>query len=90
MEFKVPLSRADISQAEIDAVVAVLRSPYLSLGPKLGEFERAMARYIGCKHAVAINSGTSGLFLCLRAMGIGPGDEVITTPVHFHLRRPVS
>ncbi len=83
MEFKVPLSRADISEAEIDAVCAVLRSPYLSLGPKLGEFERAMAEYIDCKHAVAINSGTSGLFLCLRAMGIGPGDEVITTPFTF-------
>jgi perosamine synthetase len=83
MEFKVPLSRADISQAEIDAVVSVLQSPYLSLGPKLPEFEKAMAKYVGTKFAVAINSGTSGLYLCMKAMGIDAGDEVITTPFTF-------
>jgi perosamine synthetase len=83
MEFKVPLSRADISQAEIDAVVSVLQSPYLSLGPKLPEFEKNMAHYVGTKFAVAVNSGTSGLYLCLKAMGIGSGDEVITTPFTF-------
>ncbi len=80
---KVHLSRPDITEAEIQAVCAVLRSPNLSLGPKLGEFERAFADYIGTKRAVAVNSGTSGLFLCLSAMGIGPGDEVITTPFTF-------
>ena len=83
MEFKVPLSRADITQAEIDAVCAVMRSPYLSLGPKLPEFEKNMAAYVGTRFAVAVNSGTSGLFLCMKAMGIGAGDEVITTPFTF-------
>jgi len=80
---KVHLSRPDITEAEIEAVCEVLRSPNLSLGPKLGEFEQAFAEYVGTKRAVAVNSGTSGLFLCLSAMGIGPGDEVITTPFTF-------
>lgn len=77
------LSRPDITQKEIDAVCEVLRTPNLSLGPKLAEFEQAFAKYIGKKHAVAVNSGTSGLFLCMLALGIGPGDEVITTPFTF-------
>jgi perosamine synthetase len=77
------LSRPDITQKEIDAVCAVLRTPDLSLGPKVREFERAFAKYIGRKRAVAVNSGTSGLFLCVLALEIGPGDEVITTPFTF-------
>jgi len=77
------LSRPDITQKEIDAVCEVLRSPNLSLGPKLTEFETAFAKYIGRKRAVAVNSGTSGLFLCMLALGIGEGDEVITTPFTF-------
>ena len=77
------LSRPDITEKEIEAVCAVLRSPNLSLGPKLGEFEQAFADYIGTKRAVAVNSGTSGLFVCMLAMGIGQGDEVITTPFTF-------
>lgn len=77
------LSRPDITDKEIDAVCSVLRSPNLSLGPKLGEFEQAFAKYIGKKRAVAVNSGTSGLFLSLSAIGIKPGDEVITTPFTF-------
>ena len=77
------LSRPDITEQEIQAVCGVLRSPNLSLGPKLEEFELAFARYIGTKRAVAVNSGTSGLFLCLLALGIQSGDEVITTPFTF-------
>jgi perosamine synthetase len=80
---QIHLSRPDITQAEIDAVVEVLHSPNLSLGPKLPEFEQAFIEYIGTKHAVAVNSGTSGLFLSLLALNIGPGDEVITTPFTF-------
>ncbi|MBN2376827.1 MAG: DegT/DnrJ/EryC1/StrS family aminotransferase [Sedimentisphaerales bacterium] len=80
---KVNLSGPDVTQAEIDAVVEVMRTPNLSLGPKLGEFETAFADYIGRKYAVAVNSGTSGLHLCMLAYGIGPGDEVITTPFSF-------
>jgi perosamine synthetase len=80
---RIHLSRPDITEKEIEAVCAVLRSPNLSLGPKLKEFEDAFAGYIGRKRAVAVNSGTSGLFLCMPALGIGPGDEVITTPFTF-------
>ncbi len=77
------LSRPDITDREIEAVCEVLRSPNLSLGPKLAEFEQAFAHYIGRKRAVAVNSGTSALFLSMSALGIGPGDEVITTPFTF-------
>lgn len=77
------LSRPDITDKEIEAVCSVLRSPNLSLGPKVAEFEQAFAKYIGRKRAVAVNSGTSGLFLCMLALGIGDGDEVITTPFTF-------
>ncbi len=80
---KINLSAPDISQAEIDAVVAVLKTPTLSLGPKLAEFETLFKQYIGRKHAIACNSGTSALHLCMIALGIGPGDEVITTPFSF-------
>ncbi len=77
------LSRPDITDKEINAVCDVLRSPNLSLGPKLHAFQTQFAQYIGLRHAVAVNSGTSGLFLSLLAMEIGPGDEVITTPFTF-------
>ncbi|MCK4999351.1 MAG: DegT/DnrJ/EryC1/StrS family aminotransferase, partial [Anaerohalosphaera sp.] len=83
MEIKVNLSRPDIGQAEIEAVVDVLKGPNLSLGPKLGEFEKAFCDYSGRKHSIAVNSGTSGLYLCMKALGIGEGDEVITTPFTF-------
>jgi perosamine synthetase len=80
---RVNLSRPDITDLEINAVADVLRSNQLSLGPKLGEFERAIAEYSNRKHAIAVNSGTSGLFLCMQSLGIGAGDEVITTPFTF-------
>ena len=79
----IPLARPNITQAEIDAVTAVLRTPNLSLGPKGPEFETAFARHCGTRFAVACSSGTAGLHLLVRAMGIGPGDEVITTPFSF-------
>ena len=80
---RVPLSRPDISQADIDAVVAVLKTPNLSLGPKLPAFERAFADRLGLRHGVAVNSGTSALHLVVRAMGLGAGDEMITSPFTF-------
>ncbi len=80
---RIPLSAPDITETEINAVVEVLRSPRLSLGPKLEEFERDVAEYAGTKHAVAVNSGTSGLHLCVFALGLKAGDEVITTPFSF-------
>jgi perosamine synthetase len=82
-EAEIPLCRPDITEAERSAVLEVLNTPNLSLGPKLPEFEEIFGRYVGSKHAIAVNSGTSGLHLCLRAMGIGEGDEVITTPFSF-------
>jgi dTDP-4-amino-4,6-dideoxygalactose transaminase len=80
---KVNLARPDITQAEIDAVLDVLNSYTLALGPKMMEFEMAIASYCGRKHGIAVNSGTSGLHLLVRAYDIGQGDEVITTPFSF-------
>jgi perosamine synthetase len=80
---KIPLSQPDITSAEIDAAVKVLGTDRLSLGPMLPEFERAVADYCGAEHAVAVNSGTSGLHLCVRGLGIREGDEVITTSFSF-------
>lgn len=80
---QIPLSRPDVTEWEIERVVEVLRSPRLSLGPTLRQFEEAFATYLGRRRAVAVNSGTSGLFLSLRALGLGPGDEVLTTPFTF-------
>lgn len=80
---KIPLSKPDITQADIDAVAEVLHSDQLSIGPKIQEFERCIANYTGVKHAIGVNSGTSGLHLLIKAMGIGTGDEVITTPFSF-------
>ncbi len=79
----IPLARPNITQAEIDAVVAVLRTPHLSLGPKLTEFEASFAQYCGTREAVACSSGTAGLHLLVQAFGIKPGDEVITTSFSF-------
>lgn len=80
---RIPLSAPDISQEDIDAVAAVLRTPRLSLGPKLEEFEGAIARYIGAAHAIGVSSGTAGLHLCIRALNIGEGDEVIVPSFAF-------
>lgn len=80
---EIPLARPNITQSEIDAVVAVLRTPNLSIGPKVPEFEAAVARYCGTKHGVACSSGTTGLHMLMHAVGVGPGDEVITTPFSF-------
>jgi len=79
----IPLSKPDITQAEIDGVAAVLRTDRLSIGPRLEAFEAACARRAGRKYGVGVNSGTSGLHLCVKALGISEGDEVITTPFSF-------
>jgi len=80
---RIHLSRPDITDKEIEGVTAVLRGPDLSLGPLLPQFESDFARYLGRQRAVAVNSGTSGLFLSLLGLGIGAGDEVVTTPFTF-------
>jgi perosamine synthetase len=80
---KIPLSNPDITVKEVDAVLGVLKTPNLSLGPKLPEFERIMANYAGVKYAVAMSSGTAVLHTIIRALGIGKGDYVLTTPFSF-------
>ncbi|MBM4445628.1 MAG: DegT/DnrJ/EryC1/StrS family aminotransferase [Chloroflexi bacterium] len=82
-QLQIPLSNPDISELEIAYVTEVLRTPNLSLGPKLAEFEQKMARFVGRAHAIAVSSGTAGLHLIIRALGIGEGDEVITSPFSF-------
>ncbi len=79
----IPLSAPDIDEDDIAAVVRVLRTSQLSLGPVLGEFERGFAEYVGASHAVAVSSGTAGLHLALLALGIGAGDEVIVPSFTF-------
>lgn len=79
----IPLAKPYITDEDKKAVLEVLNTPYLSLGPKLPEFERVMAEYVGRRYAVAVNSGTSALHLAMKALGIGQGDEVITTPFSF-------
>jgi perosamine synthetase len=80
---RIPLSAPDITEADIAAVSAVLRTPRLSLGPQMEEFERSFARHIGVSQAVAVNSGTSALHLCIRTRGISEGDEVIAPSFAF-------
>jgi perosamine synthetase len=79
----IPLSTPDIGEREIAYVTDVLRSSHLSLGPRLTQFEERFAEYAGARYAIAANSGTSALHMCVRALGIGPGDEAITTSFSF-------
>lgn len=83
VDASVPLSAPDITPQELQAVLAVLGSGRLSIGPRIQAFEAAVAARAGRKHGIGVNSGTSGLHLCVRALGIGEGDEVITTPFSF-------
>lgn len=80
---KIPMSSPDLTDADRQAVIEVINTPNLSLGPKVLEFEKAFCKYTGARHAIAVSSGTAGLHLCVRAAGIGPGDLVITTPFSF-------
>ena len=79
----IPMSSPDLGDSEIAAVTRVLQTRYLSLGPQLEAFERTLASYVGAKHAVGVNSGTSGLHLAVIAAGVQEGDLVITTPFSF-------
>jgi dTDP-4-amino-4,6-dideoxygalactose transaminase len=79
----VPFSPPDIGSGEIAEVIATLESGWLSTGPRVRRFEQAFAAYVGAPYAVALNSCTAGLHLSLLAAGVGPGDEVITTPLTF-------
>lgn len=80
---RIPYGRQDISQADIDAVVEVLQSDYLTQGPNVPKFEQAVAAYANAKHAVAVNSATSALHIACKALGLGPGDWLWTSPITF-------
>ncbi len=79
----IPYGRQNISQDDIDAVIEVLRSDFLTQGPLVPEFEKVVAGYCGAKHAVAVNSATSALHIACLALGVGPGDLVWTSPITF-------
>ena len=79
----IPYGRQEITQADIDAVVAVLHSDFLTQGPVVPHFEGAVASHVGVKHAVAVNSATSALHIACLALGLGPGDWLWTTPITF-------
>jgi UDP-4-amino-4,6-dideoxy-N-acetyl-beta-L-altrosamine transaminase len=80
---KIPYGRQDIVQADIDAVVEVLRSDFLTQGPTVPAFEKAITSYCGAQHAVAVNSATSSLHIACLALGVGKGDMVWTSPITF-------
>lgn len=80
---KIPYGRQNIDQKDIDAVIDVLTSDFLTQGPKVKEFEQAFANYVGAKYAVAVNNATAGLHLATLALDIKKGDRVITTPITF-------
>ena len=79
----IPYGRQDISQADIDAVVGVLRSDFLTQGPAVPRFEEVVAQYCGAQHAVAVNSATSALHIACLALDLGPGDWLWTSPNTF-------
>lgn len=79
----IPYGRQDISQADIDAVVAVLQSDFLTQGPQVPLFEQTVAKHVGAKHALAVNSATSALHIACMALGLGQGDWLWTTPITF-------
>lgn len=83
MSNPIPYGKQHITQEDIQAVVETLQSDFLTQGPKIAEFEIAFATYIGSKYAVTVANGTAALHLCTLALGVKPGDKVITTPITF-------
>ncbi|MGC1633410.1 MAG: UDP-4-amino-4,6-dideoxy-N-acetyl-beta-L-altrosamine transaminase [Gelidibacter sp.] len=79
----IPYGRQNITQEDIDVVIENLKSDYLTQGPKILEFEKAFANYVGSKYAVAVSNGTAALHLCTLALDVKEGDKVITTPITF-------
>jgi perosamine synthetase len=78
-----PYGRQTVTEADIEAVLAVLRSDWLTTGPKVAEFERALAEFVGVSHAVVVNSGTAALHCAMAAIGVAPGDQVIVPAISF-------
>ncbi|PQV49648.1 UDP-4-amino-4,6-dideoxy-N-acetyl-beta-L-altrosamine transaminase [Jejuia pallidilutea] len=79
----IPYGRQHIDEKDIDAVVSTLKADFLTQGPKVKEFEDKFAEYVGAKYAVAVNNATSGLHIAVSALGLKPGERVITTPITF-------
>ncbi|MCF0053988.1 UDP-4-amino-4,6-dideoxy-N-acetyl-beta-L-altrosamine transaminase [Dyadobacter sp. LJ53] len=79
----IPYGKQNITEEDIKVVTDVLRSDYLTQGPNIQQFETAFAEYVGAKYAVAVANGTAALHLCALALGVNPGDKVITTPLTF-------
>lgn len=79
----IPYGHQCITDEDVEAVVEALKSDYMTQGPRIGEFEKIFANYIGCKYACMVSNGTAALHLCAMALGIRPGDKVITTPITF-------
>jgi len=79
----IPYGRQDITQADVDSVVAVLQSDFLTQGPMVPRFEQSVARHVGARHALAVNSATSALHVACLALGLGPGDWLWTSPITF-------
>src|ERR1700722_11932031 len=79
----IPYGRQNVTQADIDAVVAVLRSDFLTQGPAVAQFEQVVASTVGARHAVAVNSATSALHVACMALGLGKGDRLWTVPNTF-------
>ena len=79
----IPYGKHNVTQDDINAVIEVLKSDYLTQGPKILEFEKEFAKYVGSKYAVAVSNGTAALHLCNIALGVKKGDKVITTPITF-------
>ncbi|PWD97679.1 UDP-4-amino-4,6-dideoxy-N-acetyl-beta-L-altrosamine transaminase [Marinilabilia rubra] len=79
----IPYGKQSIDQKDIDAVVNVLKSDFLTQGPAVSDFEKAFAKYIGAKFAIAVSNGTAALHLSALALGVSEGDKVITTPITF-------
>lgn len=80
---KIPYGRQNITDEDIQAVTETLKSDWLTQGPKIQEFETAFANYVGSSYAIALANGTAALHLCTLALGVKPGDKVITTPITF-------
>jgi UDP-4-amino-4,6-dideoxy-N-acetyl-beta-L-altrosamine transaminase len=80
---QIPYGRHNITDEDIQSVIEVLKSDFLTQGPQIAEFEAAFAKYIGAKYAVAVSNGTAALHLCTLALGVKDGDKVITTPLTF-------
>src|SRR5690349_2918337 len=79
----IPYGKQNITPEDIQAVIKVLQSDYLTQGPHVLEFEQEFSKYIGCKYSVAVANGTAALHLCTLALNVKEGDKIITTPITF-------